>query len=65
MRPAFFVSAEIRFFVGYVPAASIDPAIRKDSFIFGVRVVGDLERGDVVAFEYEGRVLVKRIAALL
>jgi signal peptidase I len=40
------------------------PAIHKDSFIFGIRVFGEPERGDVVAFWHEGRLLVKRIAAL-
>ncbi|MDR1321471.1 MAG: S26 family signal peptidase [Gracilibacteraceae bacterium] len=52
------------FFVGYVPSASMEPAIRKDSFIIGVRVFGDPSVGDAVAFRHDGMLLVKRIAAL-
>ena len=52
------------FFFGYVPSASMEPTIKEGSFIFGVRLVGELELGDVVIFEHEGFLLTKRIAAL-
>lgn len=52
------------FFFGYVPSASMEHAIKEGSFIFGVRLVGELELGDVVVFEHEGFLLTKRIAAL-
>lgn len=52
------------FFFGYVPTASMEPTINADTFIFGVRVIDDLSIGDIVVFEYEGNLLVKRIAAL-
>jgi len=52
------------FFVGYVPTASMEPAIKEGSIIIGVRIYGELERGDVIVFEHEGRLLVKRIAGL-
>jgi len=50
------------FFVGYVPTASMEPAIRAGSFIFGARFAEKLERGDVIVFKHEGLLLVKRIA---
>ena len=52
------------FFIGYVPSTSMEPAIHKESFIFGLRVHGELQRGDVVVFEHGGRLLVKRIAGI-
>ena len=50
------------FFIGYVPTASMEPAIHAGSFIFGVRFAEKLERGDVIVFKHEGLLLVKRIA---
>ncbi len=52
------------FFFGYVPSASMEPAIREGSFIFGIRVYSELRRGDVTVFEREGRLLVKRITGI-
>jgi signal peptidase I len=52
------------FFAGYVPSGSMEPAIRKDSFILGVRMFRDLSVGDAAVFERDGRLLVKRVAAL-
>jgi len=52
------------FFIGYVPTASMEPSIREDSLIFGARVFEKLEKGDVVVFMHEGRLLVKRIAGV-
>lgn len=52
------------FFVGFVPTSSMEPAIMEGSFIFGFRVISELELGDIVVFENEDRLLVKRIAAL-
>lgn len=33
------------FIVGYVPSASMEPTLKEDSFIFGVRVYDDIEKG--------------------
>ena len=52
------------FFLGYVPSASMEPTIPKNSFIIGIRLHGELNRGDVVIFEKDGRYLIKRIAAV-
>lgn len=51
------------FFVGYVPTASMEPTIPVNSLIVGNRVYGKLDVGDVVVFEWEGQLLVKRIYA--
>ena len=50
-------------FLGYVPSASMEPTIPAGSVILGIRIFGELERGDVVIFRHEGKTLVKRIAA--
>lgn len=49
---------------GYVPTASMEPTLERDSFILGTRVFSGIEKGDIVIFEYEERLLVKRVAAL-
>jgi signal peptidase I len=49
------------FFIGYVPTASMEPAIREGSLIFGIRAFPGLKRGDVVVFRHDGMLLVKRI----
>ena len=41
-------------FLGYVPT---------ESFILGTRLYGDLTDGDIIIFERDGRLLVKRITA--
>jgi len=50
--------------LGYVPSASMTPAIRPNSYIIGMRIHGDLRRGDIVIFRRNERNLVKRIAAV-
>ena len=49
--------------IGYVPSASMEPTLPEGSLIVGLRVHGKLETGDIIIFEREGRLLVKRIAA--
>lgn len=51
------------FLIGYVPSESMEPTLKKESFIFGTRLYGDLKTGDIVVFEHEGTIMVKRIAA--
>ena len=60
----FIVLLKYVFFIGYVPSASMEPAISEGSFIFAVRSFGVLNRGDVIVFEHGSRLNVKRIAAL-
>jgi len=52
------------FFVGYVPSKSMEPAIKKGSFIVGVRNIDRLSRGDIIIFTHKGSLLVKRVDAL-
>ena len=42
-------------FVGYVPTESMEPTLKKDSFILGTRLYGDLTDGDIIIFERDGR----------
>ena len=51
------------FLLGYVPTESMEPTLEKGSFIVGTRLYGELKTGDVVVFEHEGTIMVKRIAA--
>lgn len=59
---AVFLSLRVFFFVGYVPTESMEPTIRKGSFIFGSRIYGELQTGDIIIFEKDNQILVKRIA---
>ena len=52
------------FFIGYVPSASMEPAIREGSFILGLRIFREPALGDVVVFSHENRLLVKRISGV-
>ena len=52
------------FLIGYVPTASMEPTIKQGSFIVGLRFYGELERGDIIIFWHDGKLLVKRIAAV-
>ena len=51
------------FLIGYVPTASMEPTIKQGSFVVGLRFYGELERGDIIIFEHDGKLHVKRIAA--
>ena len=51
------------FLIGYVPTASMEPTLPKDSFIFGMRIFDEPEVGDIIVFEKDGALLVKRVAA--
>ena len=51
------------FFLGYIPTASMEPTLKKDSFILATRLYKDLNNGDIIVFERDGRLLVKRIKA--
>ena len=51
-------------YTGYVPTNSMEPTIMAGDKIFGIRILGELEVGDIVVFEYENTYMVKRIAAV-
>ena len=50
--------------IGYVPSASMEPTLKEKSYILGVRIHGDLKVGDIIIFEHDGTVMVKRVAAV-
>lgn len=41
----------------------MEPTLHEVSLILGYRLYGELEAGDIIIFEYEGELLVKRITA--
>lgn len=51
-------------YIGYVPTNSMAPTIMAGDKIFGIRILGELEVGDVIVFEYDESNMVKRIAAV-
>ena len=51
------------FLIGYVPSESMEPTLKENSLILGFRPYGELNTGDIVIFEHEEGVFVKRIAA--
>lgn len=61
---AVFLLLRFVFLIGYVPTESMEPTLEKDSFILGSRIYGKLSTGDIVIFEHEGQLMVKRIAAV-
>lgn len=51
------------FLIGYVPTESMEPTLKKNSLILGLRPYGNLKTGDIVIFEHDEGLFVKRIAA--
>lgn len=49
--------------VGYVPTASMESTLPQGSFILGMRIFDEPEVGDIIVFEKDGTLLVKRVAA--
>ena len=64
VRPLFLFLLKSVFFFGYVPTASMEPAIREGSFMFGTRVSGGLQCGDIAVFKHENHLIVKRVAGI-
>ena len=50
------------FFIGYVPTASMEPTLKAGSYILGSRLSSLFDVGDIIVFERDGQLLVKRIA---
>lgn len=50
-------------FIGYVPSESMEPTLKAGSYIIGSRIYGELKTGDIIIFEHDEKMLVKRIAA--
>ena len=42
----------------------MEPTLKENSLVLGVRIFDDIKVGDIVIFEYDGKLLVKRVAAI-
>ncbi len=51
------------FLLGYVPSESMEPTLKENSIILGIRTFGKVKTEDIVIFEHDGEVFVKRVAA--
>lgn len=52
------------FLLGYVPTASMEPALKTGRLLLGVRVWGDIQKGDIIVFQHNKEYLVKRVEAV-
>ena len=52
------------FLIGYVPTESMEPTLERGSYIIGRRIYSNLETGDIILFRHNGKLLVKRVAAV-
>ena len=59
----FYILMRYVFLIGYVPTASMEPTLPQESFILGIRLFDEPQVGDIIVFEKDGKLLVKRIAA--
>ena len=59
-----FILLKCVFLIGYVPTESVEPTPERGSYIIGCRIYSNLETGDIIIFRYDGKLLVKRIAAV-
>lgn len=59
-----FILLKCVFLIGYVPTESMEPTLKKGSYIIGCRIYSELEAGDIIIFRRDGKLLVKRIAAM-
>ena len=59
-----FLLLRFIFLIGYVPSESMEPTIHEGSLIVGYRLYDKLNRGDVVIFQKDGKLQVKRIVGL-
>ena len=60
----FYVVLRCVIFVGYVPTESMEPTLPRGSVIIGTRIFNKLQVGDVIVFEKDGILMVKRVAAV-
>lgn len=58
-----YVLLRFVFFIGYVPTESMEPTLPRESFIFGLRIFDAPKVGDIIVFQRDGMLLVKRVAA--
>lgn len=59
----FYLILQFVVLIGYVPSASMEPTLPEGSFILGLRIFDEPQVGDIVIFEKDGVLQVKRVAA--
>lgn len=59
-----FILLKCVLLIGYVPTESMEPTLERGSYIIGCRLYSELEPGDIIIFRHDGKLLVKRIAAV-
>lgn len=59
-----FILLKCVLLIGYVPTESMEPTLESGSYIIGCRMYSELESGDIIIFRHDGKLLVKRIAAV-
>ena len=59
----FYLLLQFVVLIGYVPSASMEPTLHEGSFIIGFRIHDEPEVGDIIIFEKDGKLQVKRVAA--
>lgn len=59
-----FILLKCVLLIGYVPTESMEPMLERGSYIIGCRLYSELESGDIIIFRHDGKLLVKRIAAV-
>ena len=51
-------------FIGYVPTSSMEPTLKTGSVLLGIRIIGSIETGDIIVFQHNEKLFVKRVAAV-
>ena len=59
----FYLLLRFVILIGYVPSASMAPTLQEGSFLIGLRIHDTPEVGDIVIFEKDSVLQVKRVAA--
>ena len=59
-----FILLKCVFLIGYVPTESMEPMLEWVSYFIGCGIYSNLETGDIIIFGHDGKLLVKRIAAM-
>ena len=58
----FYLVLRFVLLVGFVPTPSMEPTLPQNSIIIGTRLFGELKTGDIIVFQKDGVLVVKRIA---
>ena len=59
----FYLALQFVVLIGYVPSVSMEPTLKEGSFIVGLRIHKEPQIGDIIVFEKDGVLQVKRVAA--